>query len=118
MGEYRWKGSNVDRKEAARQCKERKIPRGIFAIRRKATGEAWVDASPNLGAARNGTWFQLRGGLHMDKKLQAEWNAHGEDAFEFEVLETLDDDVPALNVRDVLQEKKRQWIAQLGARPR
>ena len=105
----------MDRKEAAKQFKARKVPKGVFAVRCTATGEEWVDSSPNLEAARNGAWFQLRNGLHRDRKLQSEWNARGEEAFEFEVLETLDDDVPPLNLRDLLEEKKGAWAARRGA---
>ena len=110
-------GANIDRKEAARQFKERKVPQGIFVVRCTATGEMWVDSSPNLGAARNSMWFQLKNGLHRDRQLQTEWNAHGEAAFEFDVVDTLDEDTPAINTRDLLREKKREWAERLGARP-
>jgi hypothetical protein len=105
----------IDKKKAAEDFKNRKVPRGIFAVRCKETGGTWVDSSPNLDAARNGTWFGLRAGGFRDKSLQAEWNAHGEDAFEFEVLEILPDDVAAMNLRDVLKERKRLWAEKLGA---
>ena len=107
----------MNRKEAIREFKERKVPQGIFAIRCRTTGAVWVDSTRNLGAARNGAWFQLRGGLHRDKGLQAEWNARGEEAFEFEALETLADDVSPISLADVLKEKKQKCAAQLGARP-
>lgn len=107
----------MNRKEAAKEFKGRKVPKGIFAVRCSATGEAWVDSSPNLGAARNGTWFQLRIGTHRGQRLQAEWNAHGEEAFEFEVLETLDDDAAPLLLRDLLKDKKAHWAAKLSAEP-
>lgn len=105
----------VDKKKAAEEFKNRKVPRGIFAVRCKETGATWVDSSPNLSAARNGTWFGLRAGGFRDKTLQAEWNTRGEDAFEFEIVETLPDDIAAMNLRDVLKEKKRYWAEKLGA---
>ena len=46
---------------------------------------------------------------------QDAWNAHGEQAFAYEILETLDDDVSALMVRDILKEKKAHWSAEYGA---
>lgn len=106
----------MDRKQAAKDFKARKVARGVYAVRCTATGKTWVDSSPNLGAARNALWFQLRAGLHRDKDLQREWSRHGEEAFEFEVVETLDEDVAAMNVRDLLREKKRGWVERLGAR--
>ncbi len=108
--------SNIRRKEAVNAFKMRKTPRGVFAVRCAATGQAWVNSSMNLDAARNGIWFFLRNGYHQNKELQAEWNARGAEAFQFEVLEKLDDDVSPLALSDLLKEKKRHWTAQLGAR--
>src|SRR5579862_4277020 len=96
--------ADVNRKEAARQFKQRKVSKGIFAIRCKATGEVWVDSSPNLDAARNGTWFQLRAGMHRNRRLQQEWTAQGEEAFDFEVLEALDEDIAAISIFDILRD--------------
>lgn len=108
--------SNVNKKEAIRKFKERKPLVGIFALRCTANGEVWVGTSRNLDATRNRSWFSLRLGSHIDKPLQAEWNAHGEAAFQYEILETLDDDLHPLAVRDLLKEKGNQWVAQLSAR--
>jgi hypothetical protein len=102
------------RKEAIDEYKARKPHRGIFAVRCEASGRVWVGAAPNLEAAKNGAWFTLRIGSHRDAALQAEWRAHGEDAFRFEVLEELDDDVPAMLLRDVLKEKKASWAQRTG----
>jgi hypothetical protein len=79
--------AKAERKEAARQFKERKPSPGIYALRCSPTGRTWVDSSPNLDAAQNSQFFQLRQRLHRNKELQAEWNAHGEASFRFEVLE-------------------------------
>jgi len=108
-------GSDVRRKEIIKEFKERKVPRGVFAVRCTATGRAWVDSSMNLEASRNRAWFSLRLGSHDNKRLQAEWNARGEEEFEYVVLETLKDDVPALELRDVLKDKKKHWAEQPGA---
>ncbi|MGH9614096.1 MAG: GIY-YIG nuclease family protein [Bryobacteraceae bacterium] len=108
--------SNMRRKEAVNEFKMRKTPRGVFAVRCTATGLAWVNSSMNLDAARNGIWFFLRNGYHQNKELQAEWDAHGATAFQFEVLEKLDEDVSSLALSDLLKEKKRYWTAQLGGR--
>jgi hypothetical protein len=105
----------MDRKEAIRQYKELKIPQGIFAVRCRPTGAAWVDASRNLTASKNRTWAELRMGGHRDKPLQAEWNAHGEAAFDFEILETLEEDVSAILLPDLLKGRKAHWVAQLQA---
>ena len=101
--------AKADRKEAARQFKERKPSPGIYALRCSTTGRTWVDSSPNLDAAQNSQFFQLRQRLHRNKELQAEWNAHGEESFRFEVLEKLSEDTPSLNLRDLLVERKQAW---------
>lgn len=98
-----------DRKAAIAEYKNRKPQRGIFAVRCTATGHSWVGSSPNLDAARNGTWFTLRLGSHRDAALQAEWKAHGETAFAYVVLEELDPDVLPMSVPDLLKQKKRDW---------
>ena len=108
--------SKVAKKEAIRKFKERKVALGVFAVRCTASGRVWVDSSRNLDAAKNGTWFGLRNGGHRDKSLQEEWNAHGEGAFQYEILEKLEDDVHPLAVADRLKEMRSRWIAQLGAR--
>lgn len=99
----------AERREAAREFKERKVRAGVFAIRCAATGARWVDTTPNLDAAENGQIFQLRQGLHRNKALQAEWKAQGESSFRFEVLEVLPEDTPEMNLRDMLAERKRAW---------
>lgn len=108
--------SKDQRKEAISQFKERKPLLGIFAVRCASNGQVWVGASRNLDATRNGTWFALRLGSHRDQALQEEWNAQGESAFQYEVLETLSKEVIPQAVSDVLGEKKKQWIQELGAR--
>jgi hypothetical protein len=101
--------ARAERREAARQFKERKPSPGIYALRCSTTGRSWVDSSPNLDAAQNGQFFQLRQRLHRNKELQVEWNTHGEESFRFEVLEVLSEDTPVLNLRDILSERKRIW---------
>ena len=106
---------NASRKQAIREFKEKKPLRGIYAVRCAATGQVWVGSSPNLGATQNGSWFALRLGSHFNRSLQKEWTLHGEPAFQYEILEKLDDDVTAMAVNDLLKEKKSEWVARAGA---
>jgi hypothetical protein len=105
----------VNKKEAIRAFKERKTPRGVFALRCTATDRVWVGSSRNLDAAKNGYWAGLRLGAHMDKSLQAEWTSKGEDAFSYEVLETFEDDVHPMALNDLMKSKQREWMEKLGA---
>jgi hypothetical protein len=105
------------RKESIRKFKEQKPLLGAYAVRCTATGHVWVGISRNLEATKNGCWFCLRNGLHQEKQLQAEWNAQGESAFEYEILDGLDQDVHPLEIVDLLKEQKKSWVARLGAQP-
>lgn len=105
---------DIDRKRLIREYKERKTPRGVFAIR-STSGHVWVGASMNLDGAKNGLWFILSNGNYKDRTLQAEWNELGEQAFQFEIVEKLGDDVSDLRVRDVLAQRKDYWARQLAA---
>jgi hypothetical protein len=103
------------RKQALQEYKSRTPARGAFAVRCVSTGRVWVGASPNLDAARNRIWFTLRSGNHRDRALQTEWNSHGEASFLFEVVETLDPDVPPIALSDLLKERKSHWAARFAA---
>jgi hypothetical protein len=107
--------SSQSRKEAIREFKERKTPRGIFCVKRGT--DVWVGSYPNLDAARNGVWFALRMGSHPNKAMQASWNEHGEDAFAFEVLEKFDEDLAPMTLNDLYKARTRHWMEQLGAMP-
>jgi hypothetical protein len=107
--------SKESRKEAVRKFKERKSLLGAYAVRCTVTGHVWVGVSKNLDATKNGSWFTLRNGSHREKSLQDEWNAHGESAFQYEILVGLDEEVHPLEVDDLLKEQKKIWIEQLGA---
>ena len=103
-----------ERKDAVRAYKERKIPRGVFVLVSTATNRRWVDSSPNLDAARNLLWFELKRGGHRNRELQTEWNSEGESSFEFEIVEELDADVIDSAVRDELKTKRAEWVVKLG----
>jgi hypothetical protein len=99
----------MTKKELIAEYKARKPARGAFAVRCTANGQTWVGASPNLNTAQNSIWFTLRLGSHYDKALQAAWAVHGEHAFEYEILEKLDDDLSPMAVKDLLKEKRLHW---------
>jgi hypothetical protein len=105
----------MNRKEAIAEYKNRKTPRGMFVVRFAENGPVFVDATPDLNAAKNMLLFTLRNGLHTNKQLQAEWNTHGESAFRYEVLEKLEDDLEQMTWRDLLKDKRKEWVARLGA---
>ena len=104
------------KKEITQAWAERKRSQGVFAVRCVASGEVWVDASRNLDSQSNSIWFSLRQGGHRNKAAQAAWNAHGVDAFVYDVLEEIsDEDLTPLGVRDLLKVRERHWREVLGA---
>jgi len=105
----------MDKREARKEFKSKTTPNGVFAVCRAASGEAWASASDHLDTARNGLWFQLRSGLHSNKALQAAWNAHGEAAFEYQILETFEEDVSPLLLKDLSRARQKHWERELGA---
>jgi len=109
--------SKAERREAARQFRERKVTAGAYAVRCSPAGAVWVGIARNLAAARNACWFSLRMHGHRVASLQAAWDLHGEGAFTFEILEALDEDTHALAVQDLLKALKDGWVARLEALP-
>src|ERR1700679_1442423 len=107
--------SKADRRRIADEFKERKVPRGIFAVTCTAAGEKWIGSSPNLLAAQNSLWFQLRAGRYRNAALQQAWKQHGEAAFTLEVLEEFADDVSPLLLNDLYAAQKRAWADSLAA---
>ncbi|MBS1814433.1 MAG: GIY-YIG nuclease family protein [Acidobacteria bacterium] len=107
--------SKIDRKNAARAFKEAAVPRGIFSVICSVTGEKWVGSSKNLGAQKNSIWFQLNHGNFRIASLQSAWKQHGEQAFLYEVVETLPEDIPELSLEDTLKERRSAWAAALQA---
>lgn len=109
--------SKESRKEAIKQFKERKSLLGTYAIRCITSGRVWVGVSKNLHATRNGCWFCLRNGSHQDITLQKEWREQGEPTFQYEILESLKEEIHPLEVDDRLKEMKNRWMARLDALP-
>jgi hypothetical protein len=103
------------RREAIRDFKERKPLVGIYSIRCTVSGRVWVGASRNLEATKNRCWFSLRIGSHQEQTLQREWNANGEAAFQYEILNCIDQETHPLEVADLLKKKLSDSVAQLNA---
>lgn len=107
----------TERKALMRDYRDRVVAPGIYAVRCATSGEVWVGATPDLATRRNGMWFALKHGSHPEPTLQAAWNAHGEAAFSFEPLETIDDrELEALGRASLLKARRQHWLETLGAR--
>ncbi len=104
------------RKDIARAWTERKRVQGVFAVRCAPTGQVWVSANRNLDTKENSLWFSLRNGGHPNKAVQAAWNAHGGDAFSYEIVEEISDEgLTPVGFADRLKARERHWREALAA---
>lgn len=106
------------RREAIRDYKEKKTLAGVYAVRCAASGEAWVAGASNVETQKTRHWFSLRMGGHMNKAMQAAWNAHGGEAgLDFEIVETIEaEDLTPLGLADLIKARERHWLETLGAK--
>jgi hypothetical protein len=104
------------RKAAVAAFKERKSEPGIYALTCRPTGERWVGRASDLATIRNRLSVALRMASTPHRSLQAAARAHGEAAFDFEVMERIEepDASPAL-VGAILKRRLEHWRDQLGA---
>lgn len=107
--------TQADRKALTREYRETARTAGVFAVRNTVTGAMLVGSAPDLPGMLNRQRFQLEMGSHPSRELQADWNELGEDAFGFEVLDTLDEpDDPAESRASDLQALLELWLEKLA----
>ncbi|NQV08199.1 GIY-YIG nuclease family protein [bacterium] len=103
------------RKDLIRHYRETAQPMGIYQVANRETGAGVLGASTNLTAILNRHRAQLDSGGHPDKALQRDWDAHGADAFVFEVLDILEArDDPGYDPSDDLAELEAMWRERLA----
>ncbi|UJF35831.1 GIY-YIG nuclease family protein [Paenibacillus hexagrammi] len=101
------------RKELQQQYKEMKTEAGVYQIRNTKNGKVWLSGTPNLKSI-NGKRISLNLGSFINKELQADWNAYGEIAFEFEVLEILKQkETGYFDLKDELKKLEEKWMNDL-----
>ncbi len=81
----------IDKKKLKEEYKNMVPPKGIFVLRNKNTGRVFLGSSLNLKNKYERIKLHLNTGNHFNSALQEDWNNLGESAFEYEVLETLED---------------------------
>lgn len=104
-----------DRKAAVNAYKERKIERGLYAVRCTSSGEVWVGGAPDLSRIQNRLWFTLRQGVNPHPSLQAAWDAHGAEAFTFEIVERFAEEEIGHVRERLMKERMAHWASQLQA---
>jgi len=103
-----------DRKAALRAYKERRPRPGIYAVRHLASGRAWAGSAQNLDTTRNGLWHALAAGRHLDRGLQAAWAREGEAAFDYVILEVLEEEMSPLVLKETLKARQAEWARLLA----
>lgn len=107
--------SGIDRKARIREYKENPPPAGVFRIVNTATGRVLLGASRNVAGRLNRHRFDLKRGAHADRELQSDWNALGEGAFEFSMLDPLEPvDEPGCDPAEDLRELEAMWREKLA----
>ena len=105
----------MDRKKLIREYKERPRPMGVFRVLNKVEQKSYVGSSVDAPAALNRERFQLKAGLHANARLQADWKRLGAEAFEFEVLDSLEQkDGPPADPAAELLVLERLWLEKLS----
>ena len=80
----------MDKQEMKRAYKDSKRPMGVYRIANSQNDTVFLGFSTDLPARFNRHKSELKFGSHRAKALQEMWNALGESAFEFEVLDLLE----------------------------
>lgn len=108
--------SNKEDKKAARRLyKEATRAAGIYRIVNTHDGRYYVDSTPDLRARQNRFQMEFRsGGLRQPTALVRDLELLGAEAFEFEVLEELEQDsAPDYDPADDLKTLLELWLEKL-----
>jgi 3-deoxy-D-manno-octulosonic-acid transferase len=96
----------MTKKELLQEYKQKVFRMGVFQIRNTVNNKILVESSPNLDAIWNRHRLELKFGSHRNLVLQADWAAHGEENFVYEILEELNQTQAAANKLDPAKEIK------------
>ncbi|MBV8474734.1 MAG: GIY-YIG nuclease family protein [Hyphomicrobiales bacterium] len=106
---------DAERRAARAAYKERKSVSGVYAVRCAPCGEVWVGQTRDVEKIWNRIVFSLRGKVIRHRTMQAAWDSHGAEAFDFEVLERLEDEALDFALRSALDERTAVWRERLKA---
>ena len=104
----------MDRSEIKRAYKQTKRPMGVYRIKNSHNDRIFIGFAADLEARFNRHKAELRFGSHRNKELQQMWNALGEPAFEFEILDVLDhEEKTQADPAEELRTLRDMWIQKL-----
>ena len=76
---------------------------GVYAIRNKLNGKLYIGSSCKIECRFSGHKSLLKSGTHSNDRLQSEFNRYGIEAFQFSILELVND---LSSIRD----REQHWI--------
>ena len=100
------------RKEWMELYKQARKAAGIYAVRNTATGRVLLGSSVNLHGPLNRHRTELKLGSHRCADLQDDWNRLGQDAFVFEILDKVPDELAGLERDGALRQLELKWLAE------
>jgi group I intron endonuclease len=83
---------------------------GVYLISNNVNGKCYVGSTVHLDQRRRGHFSRLANNKHINAHLQNAYNKYGREAFDFEILETIDIDD---NIKDKLLKREQFWIDNL-----
>ena len=103
-------------RELIREYKDTPRTAGVGVVRNTANGKVLLVSGPDIPALLNRHYAQLRFGGHRNRALSDDWRVHGEAAFRFEVLDTLEPppDKPDYDPTDDLAALEALWLEKLA----
>jgi hypothetical protein len=105
----------MDRKALIREYKESQRPMGVYCVRNTVNGKLLIGKSVDLPSILNRQRAQLRAGSHPNPTLQKELSEYGTDAFEVEVLDTLEvPDQAGYDPSADLRTLEQMWLDKLS----
>ena len=117
MSDEHSRTEKIDKKALKRQYLEVKTRAGVYLIRNLVTERLLIAGSNNVTAALNRHRFEMKMGSHRNLKMRADWKAHGEDSFTFEVLDALKyRDDPGFNAETELEDLVALWRGEISFR--
>lgn len=83
---------------------------GVYLISNNVNGKCYVGSTVHLDQRRREHFSRLANNKHINAHLQNAYNKYGREAFDFEILETIDIDD---NIKDKLLKREQFWIDNL-----
>lgn len=100
------------RRELTAMYKEMETYMGVVKITNTVSGKIHISAYPNLKNKWHSIKLRLQSGLFVSAELQLDWNALGEEAFTYEVLEQKSTKDMG-DVRWEMKQMEAKWLEEL-----